>query len=61
MSANMDTVTNVRTAEVLAEANWISVFPKHFNEGWLDGELPQVLAKNNNYSLSCGTSDEDTN
>jgi len=60
MSANMDTVTNVETANILAEANWISVFPKHFNEGWLDGELPKVLAKNDNFSLSCGTSDQDT-
>jgi GMP reductase len=27
----MDTVTNVQTAEILAEHNWVSVFPKHFN------------------------------
>lgn len=40
MSANMDTVTNIKTAEVLAESNWVSIFPKHFNEMWLDGELP---------------------
>ena len=40
MSSNMDTVTNVATAEVLAKHNWISVFPKHFNNVWLDGELP---------------------
>jgi len=31
MSANMDTVTNVDTATILAESNWISIFPKHFN------------------------------
>ena len=31
MSSNMDTVTNVQTAEILAEHNWVSVFPKHFN------------------------------
>ena len=59
MSSNMDTVTNVATAEVLAKQNWISVFPKHFNSVWLDGELPSVLGKTNNYSLSCGTSDRD--
>jgi GMP reductase len=63
----MDTVTNVRTASLLAEHNWISVFPKHFNQEWtstageesLSGrpvELPHVLAKTNNYALSCGTS-----
>ncbi len=55
----MDTVTNVKTAEILAEHNWISVFPKHFNQLWIDGELPQVLAKTDNYSLSCGTSEKD--
>ena len=43
MSSNMDTVTNVATAEVLAKQGWISVFPKHFNSMWLDGELPKVL------------------
>lgn len=59
ISANMDTVTNVKTAEILAEHNWISVFPKHFNNDWFDGELPKVLAKTDNYSLSCGTSDKD--
>ena len=60
MSANMDTVTNVQTAEILAENNWVSIFPKHFNQMWLDGELPQVLGKTDNYSLSCGTSESDT-
>jgi hypothetical protein len=40
MSSNMDTVTNVATADVLAKHNWISVFPKHFNTIWNDGELP---------------------
>jgi len=39
----MDTVTNVETADVLAKHNWISVFPKHFNSLWADGELPSVL------------------
>jgi len=27
---------------------------------WLEGELPAVLGKNDNYSLSCGTSEADT-
>lgn len=31
MSSNMDTVTNINTAEILAESNWVSIFPKHFN------------------------------
>ena len=61
MSSNMDTVTNVETADVLAKNNWISVFPKHFNSIWADGQLPFVLSKTNNYSLSCGTSDNDMN
>lgn len=61
MSSNMDTVTNVETADVLAKHNWISVFPKHFNSIWAEGELPSVLSKANNYSLSCGTSDNDIN
>lgn len=60
MSANMDTVTNIDTANILAEANWVSIFPKHFNQMWIEGELPPVLAKTDNYSLSCGTSDADT-
>lgn len=55
----MDTVTNVATADVLAHHKWISVFPKHFNNEWQDGELPSILSKPNNYSLSCGTSDKD--
>ena len=63
MSSNMDTVTNVTTAEILAHQEWISVFPKHFNKEWDGSEaeqvLPEVLAKTNNYSLSCGTSDAD--
>jgi len=59
MSSNMDTVTNVASADVLAKHNWISVFPKHFNNIWKDGELPSVLGKPNNFSLSCGTSDKD--
>ena len=52
----MDTVTNVQTAEILAGNNWVSVFPKHFNQVWIDGELTKVLEKVENYSLSCGTS-----
>jgi hypothetical protein len=59
MSSNMDTVTNVATADVLAKHGWISVFPKHFNSIWKDGELPLILGKPNNFSLSCGTSDRD--
>lgn len=31
ISSNMDTVTNVRTAEQLASYGWLSIFPKHFN------------------------------
>jgi len=63
MSSNMDTVTCVDTAEILAERDWISVFPKHFNLLW-DGseknqQIPEVLSKTNNYSLSCDTSDAD--
>lgn len=44
---------------MLAEHGWISVFPKHFNQEWSDGELPKILQKTNNYSLSCGTSNAD--
>lgn len=60
MSSNMDTVTNEQTAAILAEYNWVSVFPKHFNSLWeAADELPAVLAKNDTYALSCGTSDAD--
>jgi GMP reductase len=31
ISSNMDTVTNVNTAALLAEYGWLSTFPKHFN------------------------------
>jgi GMP reductase len=55
----MDTVTNVETSTILAKDEWVSVFPKNFNQQWLDGELPTVLANFNNYSISCGTSDTD--
>ena len=56
ISSNMDTVTNVNTATLLAEHGWISVFPKHFNQEWLAAkELPGILNKTNNYALSCGT------
>ena len=59
MSSNMDTVTNIETSTILTKHEWVSVFPKNFNQQWLDGELPKVLANVNNYSLSCGTSDAD--
>ena len=61
MSSNMDTVTNVQTCEILAKNQWISVFPKHFNNEWSQSPeaLPDVLEKTNNYALSCGTSDRD--
>jgi len=58
-SSNMDTVTNIPTAELLAKQEWISIFPKHFNLEWQDGELPAILGSTNNYSLSCGTSEAD--
>ena len=59
MSSNMDTVTNVETGNILANHEWVSVFPKSFNNMWADGELPELLEKTDNYSLSCGTSDSD--
>jgi GMP reductase len=60
MSSNMDTVTNVQTAELLATRSWLSVFPKHFNAQWGSGkELPAFLAQTDRYVLSCGISDRD--
>jgi len=60
MSSNMDTVTNVDTANILSNYGWISVFPKHFNPMWeSEKDLPEVLKKTNTYALSCGTSDTD--
>ena len=60
MSSNMDTVTNVDTANILSNYGWISVFPKHFNKDWENEKnLPEVLKKTNTYALSCGTSDAD--
>ena len=62
MSSNMDTVTNEQTAAILSDNNWISVFPKHFNQVWHarnSNFLPPVLAKVDTYALSCGTSNAD--
>ena len=60
MSSNMDTVTNEQTASILSEYGWVSVFPKHFNTMWESAhELPAVLAKNDTFALSCGTSESD--
>jgi len=35
ISSNMDTVTNVETANLLAKHEWISAFPKSFNQIWI--------------------------
>ena len=60
MSSNMDTVTNVHTSMILADRDWISVFPKHFNLEWKEAtKLPSILGSTNKYVLSCGTSKSD--
>lgn len=60
MSANMDTVTDFKTANLLAESGWISTLPKQLNYEILSGNgEQQLLKKVDNYALSCGTSKDD--
>ncbi len=58
ISSNMDTVTNLETFRELKEHKYISCFPKHLNEEWIEN-TPFELQHTDNYMLSCGVNDED--
>lgn len=60
ISSNMDTVSDLNTFDVLRHYDYITCFPKHFNEKWFELEqIPEQLSLNNNYMLTCGTSQRD--
>jgi GMP reductase len=61
ISSNMDTVSNLDTFQVLQENNYITCFPKHMNEQWLNdkGGLPVDLVNVDSYMLSCGINKDD--
>lgn len=61
ISSNMDTVTNVDTFNVLREKRMLTCFPKLFNEKWLNGTVPHELNDEDNYIISCGIKEQDTN
>uniref|UniRef100_A0A6C0B0H2 GMP reductase n=1 Tax=viral metagenome TaxID=1070528 RepID=A0A6C0B0H2_9ZZZZ len=57
ISSNMDTVSNVRTCEILRQNNYLTCFPKHFNKEFDNYLYPDELHCVENYMLSCGTND----
>jgi len=58
ISSNMDTVTNLNTFDVLSNYNYLSCFPKYFNEYWLNElKIPDQLTKTEHYMLSAGIND----
>jgi IMP dehydrogenase/GMP reductase len=60
ISANMDTVSNLETFNILKNHNYLTCFPKHFNIHWLyNKDIPNELTYVDNYMLSCGTNEED--
>jgi GMP reductase len=65
VSSNMDTVTGVGSFEVLRDHNFMSCFPKHHNAAWLKSSCllddHEHLYSTNNYMLSAGVHERDTN
>ena len=56
ISSNMDTVSDVKTFDILRQHDYITCFPKHYNKKWtLD--FPKHLELVDNYMLTCGTGD----
>lgn len=56
IASNMDTVSDLTTFNVLRQYDYITCFPKYFNNIWYN-ELPDELIYTDNYMLSCGISD----
>lgn len=63
MSANMDTVTDLNTFNVLRERGWMSCFPKHMNGSFASNmkNYNGVLLNTENYALTCGIRDNEIN
>lgn len=60
IASNMDTVSNLETFNVLHKHDYITCFPKKFNEQWLTREyVPEELDHSNNYMISCGISENE--
>ncbi len=59
ISANMDSVTNIDTYNVLSMRNWLSCFPKYFNKEFKTNGIPEILERQSNYIISCGIKDYD--
>ena len=57
ISSNMDTVSNLKTCEILRNNNYITCFPKYMNGEFSQYNFPDELYCVNNYMLSCGTND----
>jgi len=58
----MDTVSNLATFNILRHYDYITCFPKHFNQAWLNlPDTPRELMHTNNYMLSCGVSVSELN
>jgi len=60
ISSNMDTVSNMSTFKVLKQYQYITCFPKYFNDIWFStpelSRMPEDLKYTDNYMLSCGIS-----
>ena len=60
ISSNMDTVSNLSTFKVLKQHQYITCFPKYFNDIWFNtpelSRMPDDLKYTDNYMLSCGVS-----
>lgn len=62
ISSNMDTVTGPTVFKAIRQHQYISCFPKHFNDLWLKSKvIPEYLEHVDYYMLSCGISDNDVN
>lgn len=58
VASNMDTVSGLESFNVLRKHNYVTCFPKHNNEKWLNN-TPDELVYENSYMLSCGTNEND--
>jgi GMP reductase len=60
VASNMDTVTGLESFDVLRQYNYISCFPKHLNNEWVEmDKLPAELQYTNHYMISCGINEWD--
>lgn len=61
MSANMDSVTDIKTFKLLKYAGWMSCFPKHMNRNFIKNfrDESKTLVHTEEYALSMGINDKD--